>query len=252
MDARVELMPGAEPWGHEGGETGVLVIHGFTGSPQGARPWAEGLAARGHTVLAPRLPGHGTSSGDLARTGWTDWVGEAEMSLRGLGERCSSVFVCGLSMGGTIALDLAARFADRIAGVIVVNASVYTKDPRAKLAPILGRLPISVKGVGNDVADPSMKELCYAKIPTRAAAQFLAGQAGVCARLGQIRAPALIFVSRRDHVVDPGNARFIADHISSTDKEIVTLERSFHVATLDYDRDLIVERSAEFIARRAG
>ncbi|MBI4729404.1 MAG: alpha/beta fold hydrolase [Acidobacteria bacterium] len=251
MTATPTLMPGAEPWGSDGGEAGVLVLHGFTGCPQSVRPWAEGLSARGLTTALPRLPGHGTDLKDFASTGWRDWTGEAEMALRGLRERCSSVFVAGLSMGGTIAIDLAARFPDSVAGLIVVNASVHTTDPRAKLAPLLARLPISVKGVGNDVADPAARELCYPRIPTRAAAQFLEYQALVRARLESVRAPALVFVSRQDHVVATTNAAEIHARISSTDKELVWLERSYHVATLDYDRDLIVERSAEFVAKHS-
>src|SRR5919109_944756 len=99
----VSLIPGAEPFGAEGDkpETGVLVVHGFTGTPQSVRPWAEQLAKSGWTILSPRLPGHGTSLADFATSTPADWVGEAEMSLDGLFEHCSSVFLCGLSMGGT-------------------------------------------------------------------------------------------------------------------------------------------------------
>lgn len=250
--ATARLMPGAEPWGHEGSETGVLVLHGFTGTPQSVRGWAEGLGARGYTVLLPRLPGHGTDLRDFAASGRRDWTGEAEMSLRGLRERCSAIVVAGLSMGGTIALDLAARFADHIAGVVVVNASVHTTDPRAKLAPLLAKLPISVRGVGSDIADPGQKELCYPRIPARAANEFLRYQAEVWNRLGDVRAPALVFASRQDHVVPPSNATRIMERIGSTEKELAWLERSYHVATLDYDRELIVERTADFVAKHEG
>lgn len=244
-----KLMPGAEPFGFEGGETGVLLVHGFTGSPQSMRPWGEALAAHGYTVLCPRLPGHGTTVADLASTTWHDWAGEADMALRGLSERCSSIFVGGLSMGGTITLDLAARNADRLRGVMLVNASVYTSDPRTKLAPLLGKLPLTLKGVSNDIADPSQHELAYDRISTKAVASFLAYQKVVRQRLLAVKNPALIFVSRQDHTVHPGNASFIAEHISSTDKEVVWLERSYHVATLDYDRDEIFARSAQFVAK---
>jgi len=234
------LLPGAEPFGFEGAgsETGVLVVHGFTGSPQGVRPWGEHLASQGWTVIVPRLPGHGTTIADLARTTGDDWYGEAEMALVGLAERCSSVFVCGLSMGGTIALDLAARQPERVAGIAVVNATVYSGDPRARFAPILGKLPFAVKGIGSDIADPAQKELCYAKVPLRAAAALMRYQEDVKSRLGDVRAPALLFVSRQDHVVPPGNTSFIVEHIGSADSETITLDRSYHVATLDFDRDL--------------
>ena len=248
------IMSGAEPFGFEGAgsETGVLMIHGFTGSPQGLRPWGEHLAAQGWTVICPRLPGHGTSMADLARTTGEDWAGEAEMGLVGLGERCSSVFIAAMSMGATIALDLAGRFPETVAGVVGVNASVYSDDPRERLAPLLGKLPFSVKGIGSDIADPAQRELCYPRIPLRSAAALLRYQNAVRARLAEVRAPLLLFCSRQDHVVPAGNTSFVAEHVSSTDVEIVWLERSYHVATLDYDAPVIFERSAEFIAKRAG
>lgn len=247
----LKVMKGAEPWGAEGDQIGVLFVHGFTGTPQSMRYWAEGVAAMGRSVLLPRLPGHGTTEDDMQRTTAADWVGEAEMSLQGLRERCHTIFVCGLSMGGTITLDLAARHSDVISGIVVVNASLYTTDPRAKLAPLLGKLPLKLKGVANDVADPAVTELAYRKVPTKAAASMLAYQEGVKQRLHLITCPALIFVSKQDHVVDPGNARYAYEHVSSADKELVELERSYHVATIDYDRDLIVERTNDFIKRRA-
>jgi carboxylesterase len=240
------VMRGAEPFGYEGDETGILLIHGYTGSPQGMRLWGDHLGREGFTVLCPRLPGHGTSVQDLAKTTWSDWVGEAEMSLRGLTERCSSIFIGALSMGGGIALDLAERHTDLIKGIVPVNPFVYTDDPRARLAPLLGKLPLMLKGVGNDVADPSQTELCYPKFSTKATATLLAGIKKVHDNLGAVRAPALIFVSRQDHVVPTGNAQRIHDRISSTQKEVVWLERSYHVATLDFDRDTIFERSTAF------
>jgi len=247
------IMPGAEPFGFEGAgsETGVLLVHGFTGSPQSLRPWGTHLAAEGWTVIAPRLPGHGTSTKDLASTSGDDWYGEAEMGLVGLAERCSSVFVCALSMGGTIGLDLAVRHPQRVAGLVVVNGSVYSDDPRARFAPLLGRLPFTVKGIGSDIADPSQRELCYERVPLRSAAALLAYQASVRGRLAEVKAPLLLLCSRQDHVVAPGNTSFIAEHVSSTDIETVWLERSYHVATLDYDAPVIFERSAEFISKRA-
>lgn len=247
------IMPGAEPFGFEGAgsETGVLLVHGFTGSPQSMRPWGEHLAAQGWTVIAPRLPGHGTSARDLAETTGEDWYVEAEMGLVGLAERCSSVFVCGMSMGGTIALDLAARQSERVAGLVVVNGSVYSEDPRARLAPLLGKLPFSVKGIGSDIADPAQKELCYERVPLKAASASLAYMNLVKHRLGDVHAPMLLFGSRQDHVVPPGNTSFIAEHVSSGEVEVVWLDRSYHVATLDYDAPVIFERSAEFIAKRA-
>lgn len=243
----VAIMQGAEPWGHEGDEVGVLVLHGFTGSPQSVRGWAESIAAEGRTVLLPRLPGHGTTVQDLQATTATDWVGEAEMSLRGLQERCDRIFVCGLSAGGTITLDLAARFPEVIRGAVTVNPSLFSTDPRRHLAPLLGKLPLVLKGISNDIADPGAHELAYGKTPTRAAASILAYQERVKQNLETITCPALLFGSRQDHVVAPANQPYALEHIGSTDKELVWLDRSYHVATVDYDKELIFERTNAFI-----
>ncbi|HEX9775042.1 MAG TPA: alpha/beta fold hydrolase [Actinomycetota bacterium] len=245
------IMKGAEPWGHEGDDVGVLVLHGFTGSPQSVRTWAEGIAREGHTVIVPRLPGHGTSVEDLQHTTPADWVGEAEMALRGLQERCRSIFVCGLSAGGSIAFDLAARLGDRLSGIVTVNGLLFSRDPRVKLAPLLGKLPLKLKGVASDIADPAQAELAYGKVPTKASAALLAWLDGVKRSLGSITTPALIFTARQDHVVHPDNGPYALEHISSTDKELVWLERSYHVATLDYDKDEILQRTVTFIKERA-
>jgi carboxylesterase len=244
---QVSVMKGAEPWASEGDTTGVLVVHGFTGTPQSVRYWAEGIAADGRTVILPRLPGHGTTPDDMQRTTAAEWVAEAEMGLRGLRERCDRIFVCGLSMGGTITFDLAERFGDVLSGIVTVNASMFTKDPRTKLAPLLGLFPLKLKGIASDIADPAQEELAYRVVPTKAAASMLSYQARVMARLPEVRMPVLLMSSRNDHVVHTTNSPYILEHISSTDKELVWLEKSYHVATLDYDKDLIVERTNRFI-----
>ena len=113
----VAVMKDAEPFSFEGNDIGVLVVHGFTGSTQSMRYLGEGLHRRfGFSVVGPRLPGHGTSPDDMETTGYLDWMGEAERALHELAKRKSKVFVTGLSMGGTLTLNLAARFPDLVAG----------------------------------------------------------------------------------------------------------------------------------------
>ena len=75
------VMPGAEAYAREGGPTGVLLCHGFTGSPQSLRPWAEYLAKAGLSVSLPRLPGHGTTWQEMARTRWEDWFAEVDRAF---------------------------------------------------------------------------------------------------------------------------------------------------------------------------
>src|SRR5690348_10662481 len=121
QETEVPVLPGAEPFRHEGGEVGVLLCHGFTGSPQSLRPWAEYLAERGLTVALPLLPGHGTRWEDMQLTGWQDWYAEVDRELRALRERCAQVFVFGLSMGAALTLRLAAKHGDEVSGIVVVN-----------------------------------------------------------------------------------------------------------------------------------
>jgi carboxylesterase len=245
------VWPEAEAYSFEGGKTGVLVLHGFTGCNQSMRPLGEGLAAAGFTVMGPRLPGHGTSIQDMMTRTWQEWTGEAEKSLEELSGKCDSVFVTGLSMGGTITLYLAEHHQDKIAGAITINA------PVAKLNPLL---PVSlmnqyvlkrmtIPGVGSDIKDPDAKEMAYEKVPARAAAQLYKLMKLTRSGLQSIQMPVLIFESREDHVVPTSNGPYILDHIASTDKELVWLEESYHVATLDHDKGEILDRSVRFIKR---
>ena len=140
------VLPGAEPYRHDGGEVGVLLCHGFTGSPQSLRPWAEYLAERGLTVSLPLLPGHGTRWEDMQLTGWQDWYAEVDRELRALRERCSQVFVCGLSMGGALALRLAAKHGDAVSGIVVVNPANKVHGLSAYALPVVRQCVRSTKG----------------------------------------------------------------------------------------------------------
>src|SRR5271169_2124203 len=133
----MSVIPGAEPFSCDGGPVGVLLCHGFTGTPQSLRPWAEYLTEAGLTVRVPRLPGHGTSWQEMNRTRWEDWYAEADRNYRELRERCSKVFVMGLSMGGTLTLGLAEQYGDAISGIVLVNPSVHTERADRFLLPAL-------------------------------------------------------------------------------------------------------------------
>ena len=247
----VEVWPDAQPFSFEGGKTGVLVVHGFTGCTQSMRPLGEGLAAAGFTVLGPRLPGHGTSVEDMATRTWEEWVGEAEKGLRELMDRCDKVFVTGLSMGGTITCYLGEKYAEKVAGLMPINAAVAKLNPLLPLTTVTKYFMKTIPGVGSDIKDPNMKESCYDKVPVRAAAELYELMKLTKRDLPKITAPILIFASREDHVVPTANGPYILENVSSKDKELVWLENSYHVATLDYDKDLIVKRCVEFINRLA-
>ncbi|MCW2846813.1 MAG: esterase [Marmoricola sp.] len=247
--------PLAEPFLSDGdaaslrGRTGVLLSHGFTGSPASMKAWGEHFAAQGYAVSVPRLPGHGTTWQEMNTTSWADWSGEIERAFEELAARVDQVFVCGLSMGGGLALRLAADHPDRVAGLVLVNPAVATDRKDVKLLPVLKHLVPSFPGIANDIKKPGVEEHGYTKTPLRAADSMFKGYKVLRGELGRITCPVLVFRSREDHVVDPSSARIILAGVSSTDTHEVILEDSYHVATLDNDAELIFEGSADFVER---
>jgi carboxylesterase len=243
------LLPGAEPYHHDGGQIGVLLCHGFTGCPQSLRPWAEHLAGQGLTVSLPRLPGHGTRWQELALTKWTDWYAEVDRAFLDLRGRCDQVFVMGLSMGATLSLRLAEQHGTEVAGLVVVNPSLLTKNRMQSLLPLLKLVVPSIKGVADDIKKPGVHEVAYDRTPLRAAASLAELWRVTRADLQRIEQPVLVLRSRVDHVVEPENAALLQASIRSTDVEERVLENSYHVATLDNDAETIFAASVEFVRR---
>lgn len=251
----MNLDPLAEPFLSEGdptsphGRVGVLLSHGFTGSPASMKGWGEYLARQGYAVSVPRLPGHGTTWQDMNTTTWADWTGEIEQAFEALSNQVDTVFVAGLSMGGGLALRLAADHPDRVAGLVLVNPAVATDRKDVKLLPVLKHVIPSFPGITNDIKKPGIEEHGYTRTPLRAAASMFQGYKALRTDLGRITCPVLIYRSTVDHVVDPSSARIILAGVASTDAREESLENSFHVATLDNDAERIFEGSAAFIER---
>jgi esterase/lipase len=246
------VMPGAEPFDFPGGpgpegRTGVLLVHGFTGTPMSMRPWGEHLAAAGFAVRCPLLPGHGTRWQDCnasTHAQWTTTVGNAFDELAAV---CDRVFVAGLSMGGTLATRLAEVRADDVAGLLLVNPALLTQRLDARLLPVLARVTPSWAPIASDIKKPGVTELAYPRLPTRAMMQLRGLWAATRADLGKVTAPVLVFTSVEDHVVEPVNSAILLAGIGSPDTTQVRLENSYHVATLDNDAPTIFERSVEWI-----
>ncbi|GHF31961.1 esterase [Streptomyces mashuensis] len=245
----MQLLPGAEPFRHDGGEVGVLVCHGFTGSPQSVRPWADYLAERGLTVSLPLLPGHGTRWQDMAVTGWQDWYAEVDRELWALRERCSEVFVCGLSMGGALTLRLAARHGTAVSGIVLVNPANKVHGVAARALPVLRHLMPSTKGIASDIALPGAVEVGYDRVPLHSAHSFRRFLRMLDAELPQVTQPLLLMHSPQDHVVPPADSARILSRVSSLDVTERLLERSYHVATLDHDAETVFEETYAFIGR---
>ncbi|MFF8968104.1 alpha/beta hydrolase [Streptomyces sp. NPDC014995] len=245
------VLPGAEPYRHEGGEVGVLLCHGFTGSPQSLRPWARYLAGHGLTVALPLLPGHGTRWEDMALTGWPDWYAQVDRELRILRERCARIFVAGLSMGGALALRLAAKHGEGVEGVMVVNPANKVHGLSAYALPTARHLVRTTKGIRSDIAKEGVLESGYDRVPLHAAHSLRTCLRLVDGDLPQVTQPLLLLRSVRDHVVPAADSARILSRVSSTDVTEILLEQSYHVATLDHDADRIFEESLAFIGRLA-
>ncbi len=248
-DDPVPLLTGAEPYAHDGSDVGVLLCHGFTGTPQSLRPWAEHLAGEGFTVRLPRLPGHGTRWQDLNATAWPDWYDALDAQLHTLRDRCRAVVVAGLSMGGGLALRLAQQHGDGVAGLVLVNPAVALDDRRLAAVPVLRHLMASMPGPANDIRRPGVRELAYDRAPLHALHSMLGGMRDVVRDLPAVTQPVLLLRSLTDHVVPASSSALVLSRISSTDVTEVVLADSYHVATLDHDAEDLFRRSVHLVRR---
>ena len=253
----VTVMEGCDAYSHIGeGSTGVLVIHGFTGNPSSMTPQAQAFAAAGLHVEQPRLPGHGTTIDDMMTTDWSDWSGEASAAFDRLAERAAEIVVIGLSMGGTLTLWTGLRHLgdERLKGLIAVNAATMPMpaDVVEMVQEMIDDGMTVMPAVGGDIADPDVTEIAYDGTPLK---QYMSlvndGIVPIADRYGELDVPVLILSSPDDHVVPPEHSAHLRD-TAGGGVEFVSLERSYHVATQDYDRDLINDRSLEFIERVTG
>lgn len=248
----VKIIDGAEAFQFEGNDIGVLVLHGFTGSTQSMRYLGEGLHREfGFSVVGPRLPGHGTSPDDMETTGYLDWLGEAERALQALAQRKRKVFVTGLSMGGTLTLNLAARFPEQVAAIAPIAAATSLAGDGLfdvlMMNPPLTRLP----GIGSDIKAEGVAETAYQEIPVACIKELIKLVALTRAVLPRIHCPALVMQGREDHVVPPSNAMEIVNAIQADDIRLLWLNNSYHVATLDNDKALILARMGAFFTELA-
>ncbi len=248
----LDIKRGAEPFSVDGGPIGVLLSHGFTGSPASMIPWGRQLAGLGCTVRVPRLPGHGTTWQDMNRTRWQDWYGELDSALTELHARCDRVVVAGLSMGGCLALRLAEQRPKDVDALVLVNPAISVARFDIKLVPALQWVVPSMPGIGNDIKKADMDEIGYDKTPLKALASQLKMWKDVRANLASVTQPMLFFRSDDDHVLDATSQNIILDGASSEVKDFVELKNSFHVATLDHDAPVIFDRTAAFITANVG
>jgi carboxylesterase len=249
----VSVVAGAEPWSHStGGSTGLLALHGFTGNPSSMRGIAEAAAAAGFDVELPLLPGHGTLIDDMLGTRWHDWTAEVEAAYQRLAARTDEVVVAGLSMGGALTLWCGLQHPE-ITGLVCVNPATMPPPPDVieMIDEFLADGLTVVPGIGGDIADPAAVEIAYEGTPLASSRSFyLDGLAPMTGRYHELTMPLRLFTSRQDHVVDPAQS----EHLAATyggPVDHTWLERSYHVATQDYDSGLVVAESVAFMSRVA-
>ncbi|MFO7896052.1 MAG: alpha/beta fold hydrolase [Candidatus Cloacimonadales bacterium] len=224
----------------------VLVIHGFTSTTSSMLPIAHYFADQGLNVELPTLSGHGSKWQDLNEVSYLDWVEDLERAYQKLQKRAEEIYLCGLSLGGGLALYLANKHPE-ISGLILINHACVFTDPSLWFVPIIKKFLPSVKAIASDIADPSQKEIAYARTPTAGVHEMLKMLKIVRQNLAQIHTPTLIFKSRQDHVIPIKSAIFTYNKLPNPTNKLLWLDRSYHVATLDYDQNFICEKSLEFI-----
>ena len=235
----------------EGGSTGILLIHGFTGSPPEMFLVGEYLNERDLTVSAPLLPGHGTTVEDLDTRTWEDWTSHVESGLGDLQKRCETVFVAGLSLGALLALYLAAQH-DELAGAIAYSAPMGVTDRRSKLVPIFKKIIPQVTKSEDFMVDPEAKlrNWSYESTPTSATHEFLKFKREVKHLLPSINCPLLIINSSEDPVIRLDSGQYVYVHTSSADKKLIMLHNCGHVITIDSEWELVAEETYKFIKNR--
>ena len=252
----IQNPPAPTPFTYNRGASpvGVLLLHGWTGSPPEMQPLGEYLAAQGWTVHGPLLPGHGTQPEALLRVTERDWIATAHRAYAALAAECDTVFVGGLSMGGLLALHLGATLPHPPAGIIAMSAPIFITDWRrylAPAAPLHTRFqPWSHKRATRDDVDPTTPTRLwdYRRYPTISGHHIVRLMNQVRSRLPHVRAPLLVMQGRQDRTVLPASAQYIYDHVASPDKTLVWWDHSAHCITVDQEREAVWSRTASWIA----
>lgn len=249
VTATPTVLPGCEAVSRvNGSAVGVVVIHGFTGSPFSVRGVADAMIAASFDVEVPRLPGHGTTIDDMLPTTWDDWSAEVAAARARLAGRVDHVVLAGQSMGATLALA-SALHDPTIAGMVCINPLTRprTADEIEMIDDLLEDGFGVAPGGSSDIADPDSHDISYEGTPLAPIRSLVVdGVAPISGRFGELAMPLRLFSSRTDHVVDPADG----DHLAASwggPVERTFLERSYHVATRDYDREVVERGSVDFV-----
>lgn len=243
-----DFLEGAEPFLLPGEKKGVLLIHGFTGSPAEMRLLGEFLHKKGYTVLGVRLCGHGTKPEEMAATNWINWyhsVCDAYHLLKGT---CTEISVVGLSMGALLAMQLGIGYKD-IKNVVAVSAPIEILDRKLLLLPpaerSVGRYVLLKRRKFSDCAEAY--SVSYKKTPLMGIHNLLGLIQSIKKSLPELDRPLLVIHSRNDHTAAPSSAEYIYETSGSVRKELFWLQESGHIITLDLERETAFAKILSFI-----
>jgi carboxylesterase len=243
-----DIIPGAESFFLKGNDIGCLVIHGFTSSPQMIREYAEQLHREGgYTILAPLLPGHGTSKADLLDVQTQDYVDALLEAVAVLHRHCRQLVITGVSLGGMCTIFMAGLKPDLFAAAIPINAPGQIRDADQMAVLFDPEGPTEFPNGEPDILKPDVHEILYDAMPAPAFRQVLTLGVAAIAMMPRITCPMLVMQSRQDQWVSPDNGPIIVDSVRSEVKQLLWLENSGHTATLDYDRERIGQEAIKFI-----
>lgn len=228
---------------------GIILIHGFTSTTKSMSYPFDFFAKNGIHVEAPSLSGHGSTWQEMNKVSYQEWMSDVKKSIKKLSNRTDNIFLFGLSMGGTLALLNSLE--KEISGVIAINNACIFKDFRLLFLPFLKYFLLSLPAVASDIKDNSETEIAYDKTPSFALHELLKLAKLLKNNLHKIKKPVLLFKSIDDHVIPLISSVYTFDNIGSSDKQLIYLKNSFHVATQDFDRNVIFQKSLEFIRKES-
>ncbi|TDL74515.1 alpha/beta fold hydrolase [Rhodococcus qingshengii] len=248
MVEQYPVLPGAESFFFKGNQIGILICHGFVGTPQSVRFLGEYLASKGFSVYGVRLRGHGTHYEDMEKCSYQDWIQSIDDGYYFLQKHCQEIFVIGQSMGGTLTLNLTNKHRN-IKGIMLINAAIISIPPMERYKN--RHLPRYINEGKPDIKDKSVNEITYPKAPVRSIHQLFALMDETRDKLPTISCPVLAFQSEEDHVVPPENGKYLMATIKSDAKEMIPLTNSYHVASMDFEKGFIAEKCSLFIKKHA-
>jgi len=242
------LHENAKEFFYPGSKTGILLIHGFTGSPSEMRYLGEYLKDKGFTVNGVLLKGHGTTIQDMNKTSYKDWIKSAEQGYLKLIDECDEIFVVGFSMGGALALHLAQKY--DIKGIISLSTPIRILNRQYYIAMLVKYFKFIIGKQQKIVKQKDPFIISYDKTPIKCMVSLMQLINLVKADLHKIEKPILIMQSYGDGTVHPSSANFIYNRIASIDKSIIFLHNSGHVITCDIEKEQVFDEVHSFISKR--